>query len=382
MRVHNYRTSTTRSLLARFQSSSRAYQHGLSGQPLPGRRPCCPDGYAQVTPRGSMMVLDDSIWRCGSAARARPTPALKDGTKVTVYFRKPKLRESGLLPKGGIVRFYGTAKLHKSGPDARGDLEALIQPEKDRDPEQEGLCGVHERRPCRGSRRRAAESEVADVFRAPAGAPRAWQAREGTIMAWRRPGTDRRRRAGRARRWRSISAGAACRACWSSRATAKSSTPRCSRPASARWSSAGAGASPTRSSTGAFPEDFPFDNVFVTSLNGHELGRIPMPALKDIAPFPTQPRTVRALSAIRLRSDPGACGARLSVGHAALPLPARVVSRRRRRRHRRTWSTRRPASANAVRADISSAATASAARCARRSASRCAACRSSTARST
>lgn len=38
-----------------------------------------------------------------------------------------------------------------------------------------------------------------------------------------------------------------------------------------------------------YPEDFPFDNVFVTSLDGHELGRIPMPALKDIPPFPTSP---------------------------------------------------------------------------------------------
>jgi 2-polyprenyl-6-methoxyphenol hydroxylase-like FAD-dependent oxidoreductase len=28
-----------------------------------------------------------------------------------------------------------------------------------------------------------------------------------------------------------------------------------------------------------FPRDLPFDNVFVTSLNGHELGRIPMPSL-------------------------------------------------------------------------------------------------------
>jgi len=38
-----------------------------------------------------------------------------------------------------------------------------------------------------------------------------------------------------------------------------------------------------------FPDDFPFDNVFVTSLDGHELGRIPMPALKDIPPFDVSP---------------------------------------------------------------------------------------------
>jgi 2-polyprenyl-6-methoxyphenol hydroxylase-like FAD-dependent oxidoreductase len=38
-----------------------------------------------------------------------------------------------------------------------------------------------------------------------------------------------------------------------------------------------------------FPEDYPFDNVFVTALDGHELGRIAMPALKDIPPFEASP---------------------------------------------------------------------------------------------
>ena len=36
---------------------------------------------------------------------------LVDGTKVTIYFRNPKLRESGALPAGGIARFYGVAKV-------------------------------------------------------------------------------------------------------------------------------------------------------------------------------------------------------------------------------------------------------------------------------
>lgn len=38
-----------------------------------------------------------------------------------------------------------------------------------------------------------------------------------------------------------------------------------------------------------FPHDFPFDNVFVTGLAGYEVGRIPMPPLKDIPPFPSSP---------------------------------------------------------------------------------------------
>ena len=38
-----------------------------------------------------------------------------------------------------------------------------------------------------------------------------------------------------------------------------------------------------------FPRDFPFDNVFVTSLKGHELGRIPRPTLDQTPPRATSP---------------------------------------------------------------------------------------------
>jgi hypothetical protein len=52
-----------------------------------------PNGYAQVTPRGSTMVFDDEL-RCGSAAQGSTNANLADGTKVTVFFRKPPLRDS------------------------------------------------------------------------------------------------------------------------------------------------------------------------------------------------------------------------------------------------------------------------------------------------
>jgi 2-polyprenyl-6-methoxyphenol hydroxylase-like FAD-dependent oxidoreductase len=38
-----------------------------------------------------------------------------------------------------------------------------------------------------------------------------------------------------------------------------------------------------------FPADFPFDNVFVTSLTGHELARIPIPSLGETRPPPVSP---------------------------------------------------------------------------------------------
>jgi Pyridoxamine 5'-phosphate oxidase len=99
-----------------------------------------PDGFVQVTPRGSTMVVDDEhlgLWERGQGSTSAN---LANGTKVTVFFRKPQLRESGLLPKGGIARFYGTAAIHRSGPAYDEVWRRLVQPEKDRDPDKKGFA--------------------------------------------------------------------------------------------------------------------------------------------------------------------------------------------------------------------------------------------------
>jgi hypothetical protein len=99
-----------------------------------------PNGFAQVTPRGSTMVLDDehiALWERGKGST---NANLKDGTKVTVFFRKPALREAGVLPKGGIARFYGTASVQKSGAAYEEVWKRLVQPEKDRDPDKKGYA--------------------------------------------------------------------------------------------------------------------------------------------------------------------------------------------------------------------------------------------------
>jgi hypothetical protein len=99
-----------------------------------------PSGFAQVTPRGGTMVFDDehiALWERGKGSTSAN---LKDGAALTVYFRKPQLREEGILPKGGIARFYGRAKIHKSGPVYDKVWEKLVQPEKDRDPNKAGFA--------------------------------------------------------------------------------------------------------------------------------------------------------------------------------------------------------------------------------------------------
>jgi len=99
-----------------------------------------PSGFAQITPRGGTMVFDDqhiALWERGKGSTSAN---LKDGTALTVYFRKPQLREEGILPKGGIARFYGRAKIHKSGPVYEKVWEKLVQPEKDRDPNKTGFA--------------------------------------------------------------------------------------------------------------------------------------------------------------------------------------------------------------------------------------------------
>ena len=99
-----------------------------------------PNGFAQVTPRGGTMVYDDEhigLWERGSGSSAA---AMADGSKLMIYFRKPSLREEGVLPRGGIARFYGTAKIYKSGPVYEEVWRRLVQPEKDRDPDKKGYA--------------------------------------------------------------------------------------------------------------------------------------------------------------------------------------------------------------------------------------------------
>src|SRR3989442_14309043 len=97
-----------------------------------------PNGFAQVTPRGSTMVYDDDHLALWERGKGSTNANLKDKAKVTVFLRKPQLREAGVLPKGGIPRFYGTAEIHRAGAACEGGWRRLVQPAKDPDPATNG----------------------------------------------------------------------------------------------------------------------------------------------------------------------------------------------------------------------------------------------------
>jgi Pyridoxamine 5'-phosphate oxidase len=98
-----------------------------------------PDGYAQITPRGSTMVFDDHHFATWERGRGSTSGHITDGSRVTIFFRKPELRQSGVLPRGGIARFYGVAEIHRSGAIYDQIWERLIQPEKNNDPDKKGF---------------------------------------------------------------------------------------------------------------------------------------------------------------------------------------------------------------------------------------------------
>ena len=97
-----------------------------------------PDGFVQISPRGSVIVYDDETIGFWDRGQGRTHDTVKNGTKVTIYYRNTDLRADGTLPKGGIARFYGTAELHQDGQVCDVVYERMAAPERERDPDKQG----------------------------------------------------------------------------------------------------------------------------------------------------------------------------------------------------------------------------------------------------
>ena len=96
------------------------------------------DGFAQISPRGSVIVYDDETLGFWDRGKGRTHDTVKNGSKVTFYYRNTDLREDGTLPKGGIARFYGTAEIYHEGQVWDDVYDRMAAPERERDPEKLG----------------------------------------------------------------------------------------------------------------------------------------------------------------------------------------------------------------------------------------------------
>jgi hypothetical protein len=98
-----------------------------------------PNGFAQI-PRGSTVVFDDEHIALWERARERRRRILRTGRRSRSSCASQRWREAGILPRGGILRLYGRAKIHKSGPVCEEVWNRLIEAEKKGDPEKKGYA--------------------------------------------------------------------------------------------------------------------------------------------------------------------------------------------------------------------------------------------------
>lgn len=68
-----------------------------------------------ISPKGSMMVFDDEHLAYWERSKRSALDNLRDDPRVVVVYSNMKAQSDGVLASG-ILRFYGQAELHESGP--------------------------------------------------------------------------------------------------------------------------------------------------------------------------------------------------------------------------------------------------------------------------
>ena len=101
------------------------------------------DGYAQISPRGSVIVYDEDTLAIWDRGKGKTNETVHNGTKITVYFRNPEYGGrgggNGLLPAGGIARFYGSAEVHAEDGEVRERVwMEMVEQERNNDPDKAG----------------------------------------------------------------------------------------------------------------------------------------------------------------------------------------------------------------------------------------------------
>ena len=119
--------------------------HALIDAALADGAPCLigtasRDGWPNISPKGSVLVLDDGTLAYWERVRRTAQANVTANPKVVVWYRNPAKADQ--LPRGAALRFYGTATAQESGPLCDPVWAKCVPAERDRDPERKGLAVV------------------------------------------------------------------------------------------------------------------------------------------------------------------------------------------------------------------------------------------------
>ena len=98
------------------------------------------DGSPQISPKGSMLVLDAGRLAYWERAGRTALRNLQVNPKVVVYYRNPAKSER--FPDGAVWRFYGKATVLMDGAERDEVYDRAIAAETDKDPERKGAAVI------------------------------------------------------------------------------------------------------------------------------------------------------------------------------------------------------------------------------------------------
>ena len=97
------------------------------------------DGRPQISPKGSVTVYSDDTLCFWERSYRSVERNLVDNPRVVVYYRN-QARSKEIPYASAAIRFHGTARIVKDGPERERAWELTIPGEKQRDPDRKGYA--------------------------------------------------------------------------------------------------------------------------------------------------------------------------------------------------------------------------------------------------
>jgi uncharacterized protein len=91
-----------------------------------------------ISPKGSMIVFDDDNLAYWERSKKKALENLQHDTRVVVIYSNLPAQRAGMLASG-VLRFYGTAELHESGPVREAIFKMLLKREQDHEGADTGI---------------------------------------------------------------------------------------------------------------------------------------------------------------------------------------------------------------------------------------------------